>query len=91
MRRRERTHDMITKFVPRMDYVSRPTSKWRGFILFSTKIGNNYIGISPKLKNGLQICCSDAKFEYTSEFMARSSEKSAVNLSQSDIVTSMLC
>jgi hypothetical protein len=53
MRRIVRTQDMVTKFVPRMDYVSRPASKWRGFMLFSSKIGNNYMDIPPKLKMAL--------------------------------------
>jgi hypothetical protein len=57
MRRRARTQDMITTFIPRMDYVFGPTSKWRGFILFSTKLGNNYMAIPAKLK---MVCRFDA-------------------------------
>jgi hypothetical protein len=40
------------------------------------------------MKNGLRIYCSDAKYDYTNEFMVRSSAKSIVKSSQSDIVTS---
>jgi hypothetical protein len=50
MRVRARTQGMITYFIPRMDYVSEPASKWRGFILFLTKIGNNYMAIPPKME-----------------------------------------
>jgi hypothetical protein len=33
--------NLITEFVPTMDYVSGPTSKWRGLYIISTKIGIN--------------------------------------------------
>jgi len=44
-----------------------------------------------QIGNDLHIRCSDAKYEYISEFVVRSSAKLTINSSQSDIVTSMPC
>jgi hypothetical protein len=74
MTRRTIAQDLITEFVPTMDYVSRPTSKWRGLYIISTKIGINtwkYL----KSENGLKICHSDPNYDCTSGFMVRNGAK----------------
>jgi hypothetical protein len=54
MRKMTITQSLITEFVPTMDYVSGPTSKWRGLYIISTKIGIN-TWLYLKTKNGLKI------------------------------------
>jgi hypothetical protein len=53
------TKGLITKFIPTMDHVSRPTSKWRGLYIISTKIGINtwlYLKSEKGPKNLLSEC-----------------------------------
>jgi hypothetical protein len=65
-----RTQSLITKFIPRMDYVYEPTSKWRGLYIISVK---NSINTWLYLKNWEWP--SDMLFEckiyYTNGFVAK--------------------
>jgi hypothetical protein len=80
MRNETRTQSLITEFVPRMDYVSETTSKWRGLSIISAKIGIN-TWIYLKTENGLKICCPDAKSELYRGLVVRKCAKMIIHMS----------
>jgi hypothetical protein len=49
------------KFIPTMDYVSQPTSKWSSLYIIATKIGIN-TWLYLKTEKALKIWCLDANF-----------------------------
>jgi hypothetical protein len=75
------------EIVPNMDYISGPTSQWRGIYTISTKIGINtwqYL----KSENALKMRYSNPNSYYTSGFVVRNREKMTINSSNFVTVTS---